>query len=110
MSDEVHSHWLGPPLLIAVLLAATPVHAQIITDGTVGPKVSLRGGEIRIGAELGSRRGDNLFHSFETFGIATGQTATFTGLGTIKTALLPSAAPLAEDPAITLLVGHLPTV
>jgi filamentous hemagglutinin family protein len=71
-------------LLLAVLLVADPVQAQIVTDGTVGPKVSLRGGEIEIGANLGSRRGDNLFHSFERFGIATGQTATFTGPGDVK--------------------------
>jgi hypothetical protein len=30
-----------------------------------GPKVSLRGGQIEIGANLGTRRGDNLFHSFD---------------------------------------------
>jgi filamentous hemagglutinin family protein len=83
MSDRVRSHKLGLPLL-AALLTAGPVHAQIVTDGSVGPKVSLRGGEIEIGADLGTRRGDNLFHSFETFGIATGQTATFTGPGAIK--------------------------
>ena len=70
--------------LLAALLAVGPVQAQIVTDGTVGPKVSLRGGEIEIGADLGARRGDNLFHSFEKFGIATGQTATFTGPGTIR--------------------------
>src|SRR4051794_21192277 len=83
MSDIALSHWLGPPL-IAALLAAGPVQAQIVTDGSVGPKVSLRGGEIEIGANLGTRRGGNLFHSFEKFGIATGQTATFTGPSTIK--------------------------
>src|SRR4051794_17774068 len=83
MSDGVRSPKLGLPLL-AVLLAAGPVQAQIITDGTVGPKVSLRGGEIEIGAILGTRRENNLFHSFEKFGIATGQTATFTGPGGIK--------------------------
>jgi filamentous hemagglutinin family protein len=83
MSDRVRSHWLGP-LLLTALLAAGPVQAQIVTDGSVGPKVSLRGGEIKIGADLGTQRGDNLFHSFEKFGIATGQTATFTGPGTIK--------------------------
>src|SRR3954468_7451639 len=83
MPDGVRSHRLGLPLLTA-LLAATPVQAQIVTDGTVGPKVSLRGGEIEIGANLATRRGDNLFHSFEKFGIATGQTATFTGPGTIR--------------------------
>jgi hypothetical protein len=55
---------LGPPLL-AALLTTAPVQAQIVTDGSVGPKVSLRGGEIEIGANLGTRRGDNLFHSFE---------------------------------------------
>jgi filamentous hemagglutinin family protein len=83
MSDGVRSHRLGLPLLTA-LLTATPVQAQIVTDGSVGPKVSLSGGEIKIGADLGSRRGDNLFHSFEKFGIATGQTATFTGPGAIR--------------------------
>src|SRR5687768_10173723 len=83
MSDRFRSRRLGPPLLGALLVAG-PVQAQIVTDGSVGPKVSLRGGEIKIGADLGSRRGDNLFHSFEKFGIATGQTATFTGPGDIK--------------------------
>ena len=83
MSDGVRSHRLGPALLVA-FLAATPVQAQIVTDGSVGPKVSLSGGEIKIGDDLGARRGDNLFHSFEKFGIATGQTATFTGPGTIR--------------------------
>jgi hypothetical protein len=83
MSDGVRSHGICP-LLLAAFLAAGPVQAQIVTDGTVGPKVSLSGGQIEIGADLGSRRGDNLFHSFEKFGITTGQTATFTGPGTIK--------------------------
>src|SRR5687768_18446308 len=83
MSDRFRSRRLGPPLLGALLVAG-PVQAQIVTDGTVGPKVSLSGGQIEIGADLGTRRGDNLFHSFEKFGIATGQTATFTGPGTIK--------------------------
>src|SRR3954470_21645683 len=83
MSDGFRSHRLIPSLLVA-LLAAGPIQAQIVTDGSVGPKVSLRGGQIEIGANLGSRRGDNLFHSFEKFGIATGQSATFTGPGTIK--------------------------
>jgi filamentous hemagglutinin family protein len=83
MSDRFRSRRLGPPLLTA-LLAAAPVQAQIVTDGSVGPKVSLRGGEIEIGANLGTQRGDNLFHSFEKFGIAPGQTATFTGPGAIR--------------------------
>ena len=48
------------------------------------PRSACHGGQIEIGADLGSRRGDNLFHSFEKFGIATGQTATFTGPGDIR--------------------------
>jgi filamentous hemagglutinin family protein len=83
MSDMTLSHRFGPPLL-AALLAAGPVQAQIVTDGTVGPKVSLQGGQIEIGSDLGTQSGANLFHSFEKFGIATGQTATFTGPGDIK--------------------------
>src|SRR4051794_34803655 len=83
MADGFRSRWLGPPLLVTLLITA-PVQAQIVTDGSVGPKVSLSGGEIKIGADLGTRRGANLFHSFEKFGITTGQTATFTGPGTIK--------------------------
>src|SRR3954463_2852806 len=83
MADRVRSHRIGP-LLLAAVLAAGPVQAQIVTDGSVGPKVRLGGGEIEIGANLGTRRGDNLFHSFEKFGIGTGQTATFTGPDTVK--------------------------
>jgi hypothetical protein len=64
MSEGVRSHQFGLPLLVALLVAA-PVQVQIVTDGSVGPKVSLSGGEIKIGANLGTRRGDNLFHSFE---------------------------------------------
>src|SRR4051794_5094886 len=83
MPHGLPSCGLGWPLLAALLVAA-PVQAQIVTDGSVGSKVSLHGGEIEIGANLGTRTGDNLFHSFETFGIATGQTATFTGPGDIR--------------------------
>src|SRR3954462_8389005 len=83
MAHGLSSCRLGP-LLIAALLTAAPVQAQIVTDGTVGPKVSLSGSSVDIGANLGTRSGDNLFHSFEKFGIATGQTATFTGPGDIK--------------------------
>jgi outer membrane protein OmpA-like peptidoglycan-associated protein len=83
MADGFRFRRFGPSLF-ATLLAAGPAHAQIGTNGTVGLQVSLRGGQIEIGANLGTRRGDNLFHSFETFGIATGQIATFTEPDTVK--------------------------
>ena len=88
MADVSRSSRLGPPLLAALLAAAPSLsgaaQAQIVTDGSVGRRASLSGPQVEIGAELGTRRGDNLFHSFERFGIATGQSATFTGPGTIE--------------------------
>ena len=49
------------------------------TDGTLGPRVTLSGSDLNVGAELGQVRGRNLFHSFERFNIDTGGRVTFTG-------------------------------
>src|SRR4051812_24386447 len=84
MQAAFRSQIFLPALLLVVLAAPGSAKSQVVTDGSVGPRVSLRGGQIEIGAALGSRRGDNLFHSFEKFGVATGQTATFTGPETIR--------------------------
>src|SRR4051812_6826626 len=84
MQDAFRSHIVILGLIPMVLVTPEPAQSQIVTDGSLGPKVSLRGGQIEIGAALGTRRGDNLFHSFEKFGVATGQTATFTGPETIR--------------------------
>jgi filamentous hemagglutinin family protein len=59
--------------------ASALVSAQIITDGKVGPAVDLGGPDYAITADLGTLAGDNLFHSFDTFSIGTGETATFSG-------------------------------
>lgn len=64
---------------LSLVLGSPAALAQIVTDGTVGPAVSLNGPEVTIGAELGTTRGGNLFHSFQRFDIPTGQRATFTG-------------------------------
>jgi filamentous hemagglutinin family protein len=66
-------------LCLILLLGSSAVSAQIVTDGTVGPATSLSGPEMTIGAELGSTREANLFHSFQRFDIPTGHQATFTG-------------------------------
>ncbi|HEX2528262.1 MAG TPA: filamentous hemagglutinin N-terminal domain-containing protein [Geminicoccus sp.] len=69
---------------LACLLATTclsPANAQVGTDGTLGPKRNLAGPNIEVPAHLGQIRGQNLFHSFERFGVQTNGKVTFTGPG-----------------------------
>ncbi len=58
---------------------SVPLHAQIVTDGTLGPAMTLSGPNMVIPQDLGTLAGQNLFHSFRTFGIPMGESATFTG-------------------------------
>ncbi len=55
------------------------ISAQVATDGSLGPAVTLDGADIEVGQGLGARVGDNLFHSFDRFSIAVDQQVTFTG-------------------------------
>jgi len=72
-------------LLILTLSASSNlVHAEISTDGTMGTATSLNGPNFTISEQLGKLAGDNLFHSFNTFNIHSGETATFTGNASIK--------------------------
>ena len=66
-------------VLAALFILLPPASAQIVTDGTVGPPVSLEGPDYVIGHDMGRRAGSNLFHSFQRFGIAQHESATFTG-------------------------------
>ncbi len=68
-------------MLVAGLAASAL--AEVVTDGTVGPCVRL-GGDFEIGADLGTRAGRKLFHSFERFSLATGERATFSGPDEIR--------------------------
>lgn len=74
--------WLLVPLFA---LLGLPASSQIVTDGAMGPRVTIGGPEATIGADLGTQRGANLFHSFESFGLRTGESATFTGPDTAPT-------------------------
>jgi len=60
------------------LTASTSCHGQIQTDGLVGPEAALIGPDYLIPNSLGIQVGPNLFHSFSSFDIATGESATFT--------------------------------
>jgi filamentous hemagglutinin family protein len=59
--------------------------AQHMTvDGRFSPAQTLVGPNYSIGANLGKQVGSNLFHSFGQFGLATGESATFSGPATIS--------------------------
>lgn len=82
------------PAILALLSAAffifplcSPIDAQIATDGTVGPAVTLSGPDYQIDNSLGKRMGANLFHSFERFSIRQNESASFTGPDDIATVI-----------------------
>ncbi len=60
------------------------VHAEVVTDGSVGSRLSVQGPEFVIPQSLGSTVGTNLFHSFQSFNISNTQSATFTGANSIS--------------------------
>jgi len=68
-------------LTIAIWLSLTSVsYAEVVLDGTLGTNSGpLPGPVYLIGDNLGQKSGANLFHSFESFNINTGESATFTG-------------------------------
>ena len=67
---------------LALAYSGDPL-AQIVTDGSVGQQLSLDGLDVEITEGLGTRSGNNLFHSFQTFNIGAGGSATFTGAADI---------------------------
>ena len=81
-------HWhLVPWLLAAPLLGlflAQASHADITTDGSLGPALSLPGPDFQVTADLGQQTGSNLFHSFSSFNINLGESATFSGPNTVN--------------------------
>lgn len=64
---------------LILTITALSVQAEIILDGSLGQKMSLPGPNFTIDANLGQQRGPNLFHSFQKFGLETGESATFNG-------------------------------
>src|SRR6516165_7056144 len=79
---------LGCSLLCAVAISALAPDArgEVTLDGSLGPRGVVGGGSVNgnpttylISDNLGTRAGNNLFHSFGAFNIGTGESATFTG-------------------------------
>jgi filamentous hemagglutinin family protein len=78
MDTRAPRRWPEIAALIVALAAASEALAGALTDGSAGPRVELSG-DFEIGDALGTRRGDNLFHSFERFSLDAGERATFSG-------------------------------
>ena len=78
---KIKSGWIS---ILTSLVLSSPVQAEIILDGSLGPRAELTGPNYRIPAELGQQYESNLFHSFDKFNLTQGEQAVFTGPTTIK--------------------------
>jgi filamentous hemagglutinin family protein len=73
--------------LIILIILNTKLNAEIITDGTIGQRSHLIGPHFIINEQLGLQVGNNLFHSFQTFNIETGEKASFRGSSSVTNIL-----------------------
>ncbi|KOR32497.1 hypothetical protein TI05_06880, partial [Achromatium sp. WMS3] len=72
-------------LLTPPWLRSSHSATNISTDGTVGSgSVQSCTGSCTIPQSWGTTKGNNLFHSFSTFNVGSGHTATFTGANTLQ--------------------------
>jgi len=79
MRDKsIKGSFIGTGVVFVVLyFVGSVVHAEIVLDGSLGSTDSLAGPEYKINQDLGRTTGNNVFHSFETFNVNTGESATF---------------------------------
>ncbi|MDM8558918.1 filamentous hemagglutinin N-terminal domain-containing protein [Candidatus Parabeggiatoa sp. HSG14] len=73
------SNKLQTTLLVILMSLSTMLSAEIVRDGTLGNKGALVGPHFLIEETMGQQFGSNLFHSFESFSINAGESATFMG-------------------------------
>ncbi len=78
---------LSVAIFAAILPAQELLAGHVATDGTVGAATTLTGPNFSIPATLGRQVGPNLFHSFNTFSLDQGETATFTASASTKAIL-----------------------
>ena len=74
-------------LALTIFICHLPLHAEVITDGTLGAATSLPGPDYLIDDSLGQQFGGNLFHSLQTFNLNASESATFTGPNSITNIL-----------------------
>jgi filamentous hemagglutinin family protein len=67
------------------IMLKTDVNADVVTDGSLGDRVTLTGQTLSIPPTLGQQVGDRLFHSFQEFNLNAQQTAIFSGSHEIHT-------------------------
>lgn len=70
-------------MAFATFFLVSETFGGAVTDGTMGPIANLSG-KFEVGQALGTRAGDNLFHSFSRFGLTRGESALFTGDASIR--------------------------
>ncbi len=64
---------------------ASPVtHAEVVTDGTMGAAMAFPGPDFDIPQSIGTTVGNNLFHSFDSFNLASTESATFSGAASLE--------------------------
>jgi filamentous hemagglutinin family protein len=93
-SNEVKKNMSKPSVIFinALLLFSVNLYAEVVTDGTLGPRSNLTpeynadldSQDYQIGADLGQQRDGNLFHSFQEFNLNSNESATFDGPNHIK--------------------------
>lgn len=66
-------------VLSATMGICSNLHAEVATDGSLGPMQTLPGPTRVLPANLGQQRGSNLFHSLKTLNLSKGESLTFTG-------------------------------
>lgn len=72
---------------LAAMWGLATCQAQVVLDGKFGSSGALSGPNYQIPAELGSTRGNNLFHSFSQFDLRAGDVASFSGPANIQNIL-----------------------
>ena len=76
--------WLFCTISLFSTFFVSVAWAEVVLDGTLGQKGAVSGPNYVITDKMGSQAGSNLFHSFQTFNINTGESGTFTGPNSVQ--------------------------